>query len=448
MAIHGAIDLTQLINTRPLGRYQVRIILLCTLSMILDGYDVQVMGYVAPALLAEWGLQKTALTPVFSAGVIGMLVGSLLSGLASDRYGRRSVLLASMLGVSVGMLATPYAASPAQLIIIRFLTGLAMGAIVPNAVSLGGEYSPARLRATLMMTITCGYLVGAMFCGLVAALILPGFGWRAVFVAGGLASLVLCVAMARWMPESLQFLALRPERRQETLHGVRQLYPDLSLQSDVELAGAAPQVHGGRLAELFHRKYRRSTLLLWAIYFLNLLAVFFLASWLPILLRDAGHSAPQAILAGAALWGGGIAGTLSLGWAIDRFGYGRVLSAVYLLATAGILATGVFLSHLPLAMMAIAISGFAVMGAQAALNALAATLYPTHIRATGVGWGLGIGRLGSVVGPIVGGELIGLGWDAATLLAAVAIPTGVAMLAALSFGGRHGAASGQATRSV
>src|SRR5438105_803304 len=137
MAINGSIDPTHLINTRPLGRHQVLIILMCTLSMILDGYDVQVMGYVAPALLAEWGLQKAALTPVFSAGVVGMLVGSLLSGLASDRYGRRSVLLASMLWVTVGMLATSYAGSLTQLIIIRFLTGLAMGAIVPNAVSLG-----------------------------------------------------------------------------------------------------------------------------------------------------------------------------------------------------------------------------------------------------------------------------------------------------------------------
>ncbi len=448
MAINGSIDPTHLINTRPLGRHQVLIILMCTLSMILDGYDVQVMGYVAPALLAEWGLQKAALTPVFSAGVIGMLFGSLLSGLASDRYGRRSVLLASMLWVTVGMLATAYAGSLTQLIIIRFLTGLAMGAIVPNAVSLGGEYSPARLRATLMMTITCGYLVGAMLCGVIAAVILPGFGWRAVFIAGGVASLVLCVAKARWMPESLQFLALRPERRQEALHRVRQLYPELSIRTDAELSGVPPKVRGGRLIELFHRGYWRNTLLLWATYFLNLLAVFFLASWLPILLRDAGHSASQAIFAGAALWGGGIAGTLSLGWAIDRFGYGRVLSAVYLLATTGIVATGLFLSHLPLAMMAIAVSGFSVMGAQAALNALAATLYPTHIRATGVGWGLGMGRLGSVVGPIIGGELISLRWDSAALLAAAAIPTCFAILAAFPLGDRHDASSGQAIRSV
>lgn len=441
MEAHGSIDPTHLINTRPLGRYQVSVILMCTLSMILDGYDVQVMSYVAPALLAEWGFQKTALTPIFTASVVGMLAGSLLSGLAADKYGRRAVLLTSTLWVTVGMLATSFAGTLTQLIIARFLTGLAMGAIVPNAVSLGGEYSPVRLRATLVMMIACGYQVGAMLCGFIAAVILPEFGWRAVLVAGGAASLLLSIAMALWMPESLQFLALRPERRQEALRRVRQLCPELSIRPDATLSGIPPIIHGGRLAELFHQRYRRNTLLLWSTYFLNLLAVFFLASWLPILLRDAGHSAQQAIFASAALWGGGIVGTLSLGWVIDRFGYGRVLAGVYLLATSGIFATGVFLSQLPLAMLAIAISGFSVMGAQAALNALGATLYPTHIRATGIGWALGMGRLGSVVGPIVGGQLISIYSDSTTLLAAAAIPTCIAIFAVFPIGDRRRAGS-------
>ncbi|WP_201524856.1 MFS transporter, partial [Bordetella pseudohinzii] len=327
------------------------------------------------------------------------------------------------------------------LIIARFLTGLAMGAIVPNAVSLGGEYSPIRLRATLVMMIACGYQVGAMLCGFIAAVILPEFGWRAVLVAGGAASLLLSIAMAVWMPESLQFLALRPERRQEALRRLRQLCPELSIRPDATLSGIPPIIHGGRLAELFHQRYRRNTLLLWSTYFMNLLAVFFLASWLPILLRDAGHSAQQAIFASAALWGGGIVGTLSLGWVIDRFGYGRVLAGVYLLATSGIFATGVFLSQLPLSMLAIAISGFSVMGAQAALNALGATLYPTHIRATGIGWALGMGRLGSVVGPIVGGQLISIYSDSTTLLAAAAIPTCIAMFAVFPIGDRRRASS-------
>lgn len=389
------------------------ILLLCMLSMIVDGYDMQIMGYVAPSLLLEWQVPRTALTPVFSAGVIGMLVGSLLCGHVSDRYGRRRVLLLAMIWITAAMLAVVGAGSLSQLAVLRFLGGIGMGAVVPNAVALGGEFSAARHRATTMMTITCGYLIGALLCGVVTSGLVSQFGWQAVFVAGGATSLLLAVLIAVALPESPQFLAMRAAR---------------SAGSGRALTAAPPRASVGAL---FEPPFLVATLLLWSAYFLNLLAVFFFSSWLPVLTSDTGHTANQAIVAGTALWAGGIAGTLSLGWAIDRYGFGRVVASVYLLATVGIVATGWLLRVFPLALVAILVVGFCIMGAQAALNAFAATLYPTSVRTTGMGWALGIGRFGSIVGPIVGGQLIGLRLPPETLFAVAAIPTALAMLVVL-----------------
>ncbi|WP_175693945.1 MFS transporter [Burkholderia ambifaria] len=190
-------------------------------------------------------------------------------------------------------------------------------------------------------------------------------------------------------------------------------------------------IHRVSVAALLAPAFVVATLLLWSAYFLNLLAVFFFSSWLPVLTSASGHTARQAIVAGAALWAGGIAGTLSLGWAIDRYGFGRLLASTYLVATLGIVATGYVMRVFPAALVTISIVGFCIMGAQAALNAFAATLYPTSIRTTGMGWALGIGRLGSIAGPVIGGQLIGLRLPTETLFIAAAIPTALAMLVVL-----------------
>lgn len=431
MQVRDEINSVELIDSRPFGRFQFKVFILCALCMILDGFDIQIMGYIAPSLLSEWGVEKSALTPVFSAGLFGMLLGSTGLGMISDRFGRRPVLIGSMLWIGLCMLVTPHVQSVEQLMVLRLLTGIGMGAVVPNAVALGGEYSPKRARAAIMMSITCGYLLGAVLCGLICAVMVPEFGWRSTFYAGGVASIVLSLLMIKSLPESLQFLALNSKHWGRAVAYLQRMVPDQYISNNAVLVSPSPQSQRTSVRELFRSGLLVGTLQIWTIYFMNLLAVFFLASWLPVMLGEAGHSSQQAILAGSMLWGGGIAGTLLLGWAIDRRGFAPVLGGSYIVATIAIAAIGQFLGDLPLALLAIAIAGFCVMAGQAAMNAFSATFYPTHIRATGVGWGLGMGRVGAIVGPVIGGQLMLLGWSSDLLYLMAAIPTLIAAILVL-----------------
>lgn len=411
-------ELSKWLDERPLGGFQYRLLVLCGLCMILDGFDVQAMGYVAPALLEDWGIAKSALGPVFAAGLFGLLLGALLFGALSDRVGRRPVLLTCTLMFASGMLATAAAQTLPQLIVLRFLTGLGLGGIMPNAMALAGEYSPTRRRASLMMIISCGFTAGALLGGLLAAWLIPAHGWRAVFVFGGVAPLLLWLPMLRGLPESARFLLLRG-RAPQALFWLRRMEPGLPADCRPWLA-ETPSA-GSSVAALFGEGLARRTLLLWLLSFLNLIVLYFLSNWMPSLLRAQGLEMRDALLAGSMLQLGGVAGTLLLGWWIDRGGFRRALPPCFLLAALGLWLLGQVEGQALWLYALLFCVGFFIIGGQPAVNAMAASAYPTGLRATGVGWSLGIGRVGSVLGPWLGGVLIGLAWSQAALFALLAL---------------------------
>ncbi|WP_434630147.1 MFS transporter [Chromobacterium sp. CV08] len=406
------------LDERPLGGFQYRLLALCGLCMILDGFDVQAMGYVAPALLEDWGIAKSALGPVFSAGLFGLLLGALLFGALADRVGRRPILLVCTLGFSAGMLATAAAQTLPQLIALRFLTGLGLGGIMPNAMALAGEYSPARRRASLMMMISCGFTAGALLGGLLAAWLIPAHGWRAVFVVGGVAPLLLWLPMLSGLPESARFLLLRG-RPAQALFWLRRMEPALPADCRPWLAESLPSQ--SPVAALFGDGLARRTLLLWLLSFLNLIVLYFLSNWMPSLLRAQGLQMRDALLAGSMLQLGGVAGTLSFGYWIDRVGFRNVLLASFLSAALGLWVLGRINGEALWLYVLLFCVGFFIIGGQPAVNALAASAYPTGLRATGVGWSLGVGRVGSVLGPWLGGVLIGLAWSQSALFALLAL---------------------------
>lgn len=425
MAQASRLEIDAWLDQRPLGGFQRRLLLICGLLMILDGFDVQAMAYVAPALLADWGLAKPALGPVFSAGLLGLLLGALLFSPLADRFGRRALLLLCTVWFGLGMLATGFAATLEQLLWLRFLTGLGLGGIMPNAMALAGEYSPSRRRVSMMMLISCGFTVGALLGGLLAAWLVPVHGWRAVFLAGGVAPLLLALWMWRQLPESLQFLLSR-QRREQALAWLCRLDPAMSGAAASSLALREPVV-AASLPHLFRAGRARLTLTLWALSFLNLLLLYFLSNWMPALARDAGLNTQNAILAGAALQLGGVAGTLLLGVWIDRRGFLRVMLPSFALAAAAVAMLGQWGAQQAGLFGLLFAAGFCVVGGQPAINALAANAYPTSLRATGVGWSLGVGRVGSVLGPWLGGELLRQDWSLASLFMLAATP---ALLAA------------------
>ncbi len=435
--MNKSVDVAGIVDTSRFGAWQLFVIVLCAACLVMDGFDVQAMGYVAPVVIREWGIAKETLGPVFSAGLLGMLVGSLTFSALADKIGRRPVLIGATLFFSVCMLATGFAQTIAQLIGWRFAAGLGLGCIMPNAMALAGEYSPRRIRVTLMMIVSCGFTLGGVLGGLITAALIPAWGWRAVFFVGGAIPLVLGVLMWLALPESLQFMLFRSKDARgdaRVRRNLARIGPAQSFTADTVFTTPDQPARGMPFVELFKDGRARVTVLLWIVNFANLLDMYFLSNWLPTVIRDAGYSTQTAVFAGTALWAGGVIGTLLLGRVIDFAGFTRVLATTFLIAIVATAAIGNPAVMMSVAAMFVAIflAGFAIMGGQPALNALAGTYYPTSLRSTGIGWSLGVGRVGSVVGPVLGGALLRLQWSSASLFLAAALPACVSLVGVLA----------------
>ena len=424
----GAIDVADFIDRQPVGGFQLRLLLTCAAVLFLDGFDTQAIGYVAPALAREWGLTKGALGPVFSAGLFGLMIGALLLGPLADRIGRKRIIILSTLAFGICALATAFVHDVNALLAIRFLTGLGLGGAMPNAIAMTSEFNPRRRRATMVMIMFCGFSVGAALGGLLAAALIPHFGWRAVFVVGGVAPLLLVPVLALRLPESVRFLALTGRADEEVARLLRSINPMAVFAPATRFVVQEPALPGIPVVHLFRDGRTPVTLLLWVVFFMSLLDLYFLSNWLPTVLNDLGASVSTSAAIGSMLQVGGVIGTFALGSIIDRFSF-RALALVYFIAVFAVGAIGQLGHSIVLVTMAIFAAGFCIVGGQIAANALAAGFYPTPVRASGVGWALGIGRVGSIVGPLVGGMLLTMKWSTGAVFLAAA---GAALCAALS----------------
>lgn len=425
------VDVAQFIEQQPVGGFQIRLLLICAAVLFLDGFDTQAIGYVAPALAKEWGLTKAALGPVFSAGLFGLMIGALVFGPLADRIGRKKIIIFSTLAFGLGTLVTAFIQDVGTLLAIRFLTGLGLGGAMPNAVAMTSEYSPHRRRATMVMIMFCGFSVGAALGGLLAAALIPQFGWRSVFVVGGVAPLLFAPILALRLPESVRFLALTGRAHERVAELLARINPKAAFAPGTQFIVHEPHLAGLPVLHLFRDGRTLATQLLWVVFFMSLLDLYFLSNWLPTVLNDLGASVSAAALIGSMLQIGGVVGTFALGSVIDRFSF-RALALVYFCAVFAVGAIGQLGHSVVFVTMAIFAAGFCIVGGQIAANALAATFYPTSIRSTGVGWALGIGRVGSIVGPLVGGALLTMKWSTGSVFMTAASAALCASLAAFS----------------
>jgi AAHS family 4-hydroxybenzoate transporter-like MFS transporter len=430
------INVVEIIDGQKISWLQIRVALLGAITLMLDGFDNQMIGYVAPALKSAWHLGAGALGPVFSAGVFGVGLGSILIGPFGDRFGRVKTLLFTVLCFAVFSLLLAQSTTIVQLAALRFCIGLMLGAVIPLVVVLCNEYAPLRHRAKMVTIMTCGYAVGAASGGFLSLHMVPRFGWSSVFYVGAVLPLLLGLALWLWMPESIRFLTLRNDTARVAAI-LRKIAPSMPFPADARFMMLTTGRDTGKngafshVRELFTENRARITLLLWTCLFMNLVVLNFMNNWLPSLVIQTGLPVPQALRTATMLQFGGFIGIALMGIFADRFGYYKVLATVFAMGCAGIaLISRVGTSQVGL-MVTIFIGGFAVIGSQMTLGALSATLYPTRIRATGSSWAFGIARLLSVIGPFLGGLMIADHWPLTTIFYCAALPMLFAMAAVL-----------------
>ncbi len=424
------VNVQTFINEQPFGAFQWLIFAMCFVIVLLDGFDTAAIGFIAPSLLSEWHLSKPDLAPVLSAALFGLACGALASGPLSDRLGRRSLLIGSVLLFGVACLGSAFSASIRELTVLRFVTGVGLGAAMPNAVTMMGEFCPDRRRATVINLMFCGFPLGAAFGGFLAAWMIPQFGWRSVLLLGGIAPLVLVVALLAKMPESVRFLVAtrKPvERIRATLARVSAAAREAG---GFTMTETAPQTDGKGAAVVLSRRYIVGSVMLWIAYFMGLVIFYASINWMPILLKDAGLAPKTATLISALFPLGGVGAVLS-GVLMDRFNANRVVAVCYALTAVSVYCIGQAAGNVGALVVIVFLAGVLMNTAQSSLPALAAAFYPTAGRGTGVAWMLGIGRFGGIAGSFLVAELTSRHVTFANVFATVAVAGLVSCVALL-----------------
>jgi AAHS family 4-hydroxybenzoate transporter-like MFS transporter len=404
MGTEGTTDLDSILNRTPTSRFQVVIVALCTAVMIVDGFDTQAISFAAPGIASAWHVAHASFGFVFGIGLFGGLVGAMCAGVIADRVGRKPTLLVAVLLFGAASLATPLVGSMAALGAVRFVTGLGVGGALPSAIAIAAEYAPARARGTVAAVTFCGIPLGSVIGSVLAARLIPSYGWGGVFVAGGLLPLVLLPLLAACVPESIRFLAPRGNRA-----AIARLLARMGV-ADEQAARLeiTPEAEAGRapVRSLFADGRALGTGLLSVAVFLTLLMAFFLVNWIPTLAIRAGIGTSAAILGVGALNIGGILGGLVISRFADRWTPGMLISLCYALGAVAVGCVGQAGTSGSWLLVSAFVAGLLAIGAQMCTVSLIAVYYDTRLRAAGVGWTMGCGRAGGIIGPVIGGWLI------------------------------------------
>jgi AAHS family 4-hydroxybenzoate transporter-like MFS transporter len=422
----ATINVTQVIDGGRFGSFQWTVAIWCGVLVMLDGFDNAAISYVAPVLTKSLGVGMPSFGPIFGAGLFGLMLGALASGPLADRFGRKIVVLTSTLIFSVFALTTVLAHSIDQLYAVRFLTGLGVGGLMPNSIALTAEYAPRRIRATVIAVMFLGFPLGAGGGGFIGAAMIPQWGWQSMFFLGGLLPLILLPIAIMVLPESIRFLVARGGQPTRIASLLNRLTGKREFDGTETFVISEQKLHGFTVRNLLTEGRAFNTALLWITFFCNLLVIYYMNSWLPSVLHEVGVPLGSSLrLAGALSWSG-IASTIILGPIVDRYGAAGVVTVLYLFAACLVFGVGLAGASVPLLTLTIVGCGACVIGGQSFINVLSATLYPTSIRSTGVGWALGIGRIGAIVGPVVGGVLLAAHFSPRNLFFTIAVPALIA----------------------
>ena len=412
-----------------MSRFQIIAVIICMLINMLDGFDVLVMAFTASSISDEWQLSGKSLGLLFSSGLVGMAIGAMFIAPLADVYGRRSLIIACLVIITIGMFLSSFTESLYQLAAMRVFTGTGIGGALASVNIITAEYSSNKRRGIAIAMVQTGYPLGGILGGGIASLLITETGWRSVFVFGAALSAIMIPVVLWRLPESIDYLlAKRPTgalQRINHLLGCMKHEPIASLP-EVK-SETAPQK--ANLFSLWTPDYRAATTLMWLTFFMVMASLYFILSWTPKLLVHAGLSAQQGISGGMILHLGGMIGQLALGFMSARFGLQKLMTCYMFLAAVFISVFSVYSNNLTIAMYTASLVGFFVMGSITGLYVLSPKLYPPEIRTTGMGWAIGVGRIGAILSPFIAGVLLDLNWGTTSLFFVFAIPMFIAMLA-------------------
>ena len=423
---HPSVDIGTLIDRAQFGSLQITVFVLSILCMTFEGYDTYAVSYIGPKLLTLWHLSTATLGIIFTAGTVGSALGYLAVGPLADRIGRRVPVILGTAAFGAACLLSTSASGSTAFIAWRILVGLALGAVLPNIVAIAAEVTPARRRSLVIVVLYSGFAIGSALAGLIAGRLMPAFGWGSVLWVGGMVPLALSLAMWRWLPESPRFITLRDplDPRLPALLG-------RLTANAAPLAGrfTLPGEHLRRqpIRDLFADGRALSTLMIWLVLTMDVTTIGALVFWIPTLLNAAGQSAAQGISFSVVLLMGGIVGAFIIGWCMDRFGTYRILIPAHLCATLFIVTFALLVKSSPVAVAFLI--GLTLNGGTSGSQGLLARLYPTALRATGVGWASAVSRLIGIAQPLLLGVMLAAHWTPTTTLLVCSAPAVVSMLA-------------------
>jgi benzoate transport len=408
--------------------FQIVVVAICTMLNMVDGFDVQAMAFTAPLVQKEWSVDPATLGILFSAGLAGMCLGSLLLSPIADLYGRRAVVILATILVSVGMFASASAGGVPDLAIFRLITGLGVGGLLASGNTLLAEYSPDRWRDLSISAMVVGYSVGAILGGFVSNYLIKVYGWRAAFIFGGSASTVLLPLCVLYLPESLDFILSGKTRNAlGRVNAVLRRFGRAPVETLPE--PTRDEASTRAVVGIFEPQFLKGTVLICLSFFMLMLSFYFVLSWTPKNLVDLGFTVEQGIFGSLLLNFGGIIGGLMFGYFASRSNARRLAPYMFLALFLAIVAYGSLRSGFVPLMTAAFVTGFFMIGSMGSLYMIVPAIYPPRIRSTGTGMAIGIGRMGAVVGPYLGGLLIAGGWQRLAYYSVLAIPVLVTAVA-------------------
>lgn len=410
-----------------MSAFQIVAVTICMVINMLDGFDVLAIAFAGPLIAKEWALTPTELGMLFSSGLAGMTLGSLVISPFADTLGRRPLVLFGLIVISVGMAGSAMMHGLWPLAGLRFFTGLGIGTLLSSINTIVAEYSSQKRRDFAVAFMSVGYPIGATLGGMISIYLVTAFGWRSVFIFGAaVSSLIIPVVLVR-LPESLDFILHK--RPADALARINALLRKMGRGELLHLpeAGHASVVSVKTVTGIFDRSFATRTLLVCTSYFMVMLSFYFLLNWTPKVLVNEGLSLQVGISGAVLMNAGGVIGGLLFGYFAGIFGLRELSSVFMVLLFVSVVIFG--FADLDLAAMAVLVSiiGFFMIGVIASLYALVAAMYPPQVRNTGTGLAIGIGRFGAIAGPYLGGVLIAAGWSRPAYCTALVLP---ALLAA------------------